>query len=144
MISARTTQKTDFSGAKYCAVSGLAVGVPFTTTEEAWFWFMAAREAQIEGVLQMRGIGRVPRPCEPVDILNVLDRLYRGRILLRDHLLVLRHYGQRFLAPDPARPREARAATIWGEAMEKLKSPLIRRGIVADMFDTPREVVTHV
>jgi hypothetical protein len=105
-------------------------GVPFESAEEAWFWFMAAQEAGNEGARLSAGSGLYPRPCEPVDILKVLDRLYRQRRLLRDHLLVLRHYGLRHMAPDPCRPRERKARRLWDEALERIGSVLESKGIL--------------
>lgn len=109
--------------------AGLQV-VPFRSAEESWFWFMAAQAAKNDGAKFSAGVGLYPRPCEPVDILKTLDRLYRQRLLMRDHLLVLRHYGQRKMAPDPYRPQEARAATLWTQAMQRLDNALERKGIV--------------
>lgn len=104
--------------------------VPFESATDAWFWFIAAQQARSEGARFIAGIGLMPRPCEPIDILKVLDRLYRNRRLLRDHLLVLRHYGRRHMAPDPTRPKEARAHKIWSEALERMGEVLERKGIV--------------
>lgn len=110
--------------------SYLAHTVPFSSVEEAWFWFIKAQQARNDGARVTVGQGLVPRPCEPVDILNVLDRLYRNRRLLIDHLKVLRHYGCRMMPPDQSRVKEMRAHTIWQEAMERLEPVLIRKGIV--------------
>lgn len=108
-----------------------AVGiVPFQSAEEAWFWFVAAQEARCDGARIAAGQGLYPRPCEPVDILRIIDRMYRQRRLLRDHLLVLRHYGCRRLAPDRRRMREMRAYTIWTEALNRMESVLESKGIV--------------
>lgn len=104
--------------------------VPFRNAEEAWFWFIAAQEARNDGARFSAGIGRTPRPCEPIDMLRVLDRLYRQRRLLREHLLVLRHYGRRRLAPDARRIKECRAHKLWGEALERMQPALERKGIV--------------
>jgi hypothetical protein len=104
---------------------------PFDTAEEAWFWFIQAQEALSQGARIAAGQGLLPRPCQPVDILKVLDRLYRHRLLLRDHLLVLRHYGRRLLAPDPRRVKEARAHGLWTEAFIHLATALERKGIVS-------------
>ena len=106
--------------------------VPFASAEEAWFWFIQAQAARTEGARFSRGLGLVARPCEPLDIMGVLDRLYRKRRLLRDHLLVLRHYGRRLMAPDARLAREARAATLWREAFNRLEPVLIRKGIVEE------------
>ncbi len=107
--------------------------VPFESAEEAWFWFIQAQAARNEGARFVSGLGKIPRPCEPLDILNVLDRLYRQRRLLRDHLLVLRHYGRRLMPPDSKRVKEARASDIWREALERLEPPLASKGIVRVM-----------
>lgn len=104
--------------------------VPFESAEEAWFWFVGAQQARSDGARVSAGQGLQPRPCEPVDILRVVDRLYRQRRLLRDHLLVLNHYGRRRLPPDFRRMREARAYKIWEEALERIESVLIAKGIV--------------
>ena len=106
--------------------------VPFESAEEAWFWFLAAQKAKNEGARIVAGQSLTPRPCEPADIFKAVDRLYRTRRLLRDHLLVLRHYGLRHLPPDPRRIKEARAAQIWAEAMERIESALSAKGIVAE------------
>lgn len=103
---------------------------PFNTTEEAWFWFIQAQAARSEGARFSAGLGTVTRPCEPMDILKVLDRLYRQRRVLMDHLLVLRHYGRRLMPPDPRRPKEMRAHSLWVEALERLHPLLERKGIV--------------
>ncbi len=104
--------------------------IPFESAQEAWFWFIAAQTAKNDGARFVSGAGLYPRPCEPVDILKVLDRLYRNRRLLRDHLLVLRHYGRRHLPPDPARAKEIRAYKLWTEALERIEDVLITKGIV--------------
>jgi len=107
-----------------------ASGVPFDSAEDAWFWFMASQEAKNEGARFAAGLSLYPRPCEPIDVLRVLDRLYRQRCLLRDHLLVLRHYGKRKMPPDPYRQREARAHKLWTEALSQLELVLIKKGVV--------------
>ncbi len=94
---------------------------PFEDAQTAWFWFIMAQQARNEGARIAAGQGAFNRPCEPIDILKIVDRLYRNRRLIRDHLLVLRHYGRRQLAPDPYRVKEQRAHTIWCEAMENSK-----------------------
>lgn len=103
---------------------------PFESAEEAWFWFIRAQQAINDGARPAAGRGLVARLCEPVDILRVLDRLYRQRRLVMDHLLVLRHYGRRYLPPDPQRVREVRAHSLWAEALERIEAVLERKGIV--------------
>lgn len=94
---------------------------PFETAQELWIWFLKANEARKSGARYTAGLGSVMRPCEPIDILAIMDRLYRNRILTLDHFRVLRHYGERELAPDPNFPTERRAATLWDEAFEHLE-----------------------
>ena len=103
---------------------------PFERAEEAWFWFIAAQAARNDGARVTAGLGLIPRPCEPTDIYNVLNHLHRSRRLLMEHLLVLRHYGRRQMAPDPRRVKEARAFHLWKEAMERIEPLLVRKGIV--------------
>lgn len=103
---------------------------PFDNAEEAWFWFILAQEARNEGARYTAGMAVTPRPCEPTDILSCVERLYRNRRLVMDHLLVLRHYGKRQLAPDPRRVKEVRAFSLWKEALERIEPVLVRKGIV--------------
>ena len=114
---------------------GLAVSArkdvhPFTDAEEVWFWFITAQEARNDGARFTSGLGVYNRPCEPIDILKILDRLYRQRRLQRDHLLVLRHYGRRHMAPDARRVKERRAYGLWKEAFERMSPLLEKKGII--------------
>ncbi len=111
---------------------------PFDNTEEAWFWFILAQEARNDGARRKAGLSSVVRPCEPVDILQCLNGLYRNRRLTMDHLLVLRHYGKRQMAPDPHRVKEIRAFDLWKEALERLEPILVRKGIVRPKLSLPR------
>lgn len=104
--------------------------VPFATVEDAWFWCVQSRTAQIQGARVAAGLGECPRPCEPLDILTVLDRLYRRRRLLGEHLRVLADYGRQLLRPDPDARRERRAAALWSEALAELDPVLREKGIV--------------
>jgi hypothetical protein len=104
--------------------------VSFVNVEEAWFWFVQALEARATGARICAGKGELPRPCEPLDMLHVIDRLYRQRRLIRDHLHVLVHYGRRLMAPDPERRLEARASGLWREALACIDPILREKGIV--------------
>ncbi len=104
--------------------------IPFMSAAEAWFWFMDAQQAKNEGARVTAGLSLYPRPCEPIDILKTVDRLYRQRRLLMDHLLVLRHYGRRRYSPDPTRVKEMRAARLWEEALDRIQDVLVEKGIV--------------
>jgi len=126
--------------AKRCEVLGVDYvnASPFDNVEEAWFWFIAAQQARNDGARFVAGSGAIQRPCEPVDILKILDSLYRSRRLLRDHLLVLRHYGKRNMPPDSRRAKEARAHYIWEEAIERMKPIMERKGIIRKQDWFPR------
>jgi hypothetical protein len=106
------------------------VDEPFSSAEEAWFWFVQCFQARREGARIQAGCGDTTRPCDPDDVLAVVNRLYRKRRLLREHLLVLTEYGEKLLPPDAAYPREARAAFLWQEALDRLAHVLRRKGIV--------------
>lgn len=104
--------------------------IPFKSAEEAWFWFIQAQTARNEGAKITAGAGLYARPCEPVDIIQALERLYRHRRVTMDHVMILRHYGQRSLSPDPRRPKEKRAYGLWKEALDKLEDVLVTKRIV--------------
>lgn len=103
---------------------------PFQSAEEAWFWFVQNQLAKADGARIAAGMALVHRPCEPVDIYKVMERLYRGRRLLMDHILVLRHYGRRLMSPDPRRQKEIRAHGLWIEALERMEEVMVMKGIV--------------
>lgn len=120
--------------------------IPFESAEEAWFWFLDAQDARNDGARFVSGAGLVPRPCEPMDILKVLDRLHRQRRLVMDHLLVLRHYGKRKMPPDPRRMKEVRAHNLWKEALERIEPVLVRKGIVRSknpLMERPNKFWAH-
>lgn len=110
---------------------------PFSSAEEAWFWFIQAYDARQDGAKVAAGNALFPRPCEPMDVLCALDKLYRNRRLVMDHMLVLRHYGRRLLPPDPNRPKEKRAYYLWREALDRLETPLKQKGIVEKQNSLP-------
>ena len=62
--------------------------VPFDNAEDAWLWFILAQEARNEGARFSAGLALFARPCEPADILSALERLYRNRRLVMDHVLM--------------------------------------------------------
>lgn len=103
---------------------------PFRNEEEVWFWFMGANQARLDGATTASNSGGPSRPCEPIDILRILDRLYRSGQLTMDHFRILRHYGERLMAPDRWKPREARAAVFWKEAMLALRDSFLAKGII--------------
>ncbi len=101
---------------------------PFRTGEEAWFWTLTALAARREGS-GSRGV-RIPRPCDPDDVMKCLDMLYRQRRIHLEHARILRLWGDRRIAPNPARAVECPDWRLWREAMERLEWPLRVKGIV--------------
>src|ERR1700723_1311688 len=79
---------------------------PFRNAEEAWFWTMAALVARREGARYTANQGRISRPCEPDDVVKCLDALYRQRRIDLVHARILRIWGERQCAPNPAHASE--------------------------------------
>jgi hypothetical protein len=103
--------------------------VPFRSAEEAWFWTMAALRARHDGAQRSTG-SRLPRPCEPDDVIRCLDLLYRRRSIALEHARVLRLWGERGQAPDPTYPAERGEAELWCLALGRLEWLLRVKGIV--------------
>ena len=104
---------------------------PFHCAEEAWFWTMSALAARRDGARFTANQGRVTRPCDPDDVIKCLDTLYRQRRIDLVHARILRIWGDRQMAPNPAHPRERCDWRLWREAMERLEWLLRVKGIVA-------------
>lgn len=99
----------------------------FPSAEAAWFWTAASLEARTNPA--------APRPpqraCRPEDVVKCLDELYRRRRIELLHARILRHYGRRGRAPNPAHPRERCDWRLWQEAMDRLAYPLRQKGLLA-------------
>jgi len=103
---------------------------PFRCAEEAWFWTMTALIARREGARFVANQGVVVRPCEPDDVVKCLDTLYRRRRIDLVHARILRIWGERQMAPNPANPRDRCDWRLWREAIERLEWMLRVKGIV--------------
>lgn len=103
---------------------------PFRSAEEAWFWTMTALTARREGT-SSAGPCRTQRPCDPDDIIKCLDTLYRRRRVDLAHARILRIWGERQTAPNPAYASERSDWRLWREALDRLEWPLRVKGIVA-------------
>jgi hypothetical protein len=103
---------------------------PFPSADEAWFWTMAALVARRDGARYVAKQGAVARPCEPDDVVKCLDTLYRQRRVDLVHARILRIWGERQTAPNPAYPLERGDWRIWREALDRLEWPLRVKGIV--------------
>lgn len=102
--------------------------LPFKSAAEAWFWTKEALSARQEGRQGGRGICR--RPCEPDDVVKVIDRLYRARRIDLQHARVLRVWGERGVAPSARSLLEMDDARLWNAAMAQMEWPLRVKGIV--------------
>ncbi len=111
------------------AAAGVPRAEPFHNAEQAWFWTMAALAARRDGT---NGGGAGPRrPCDPDDVVKCLDMLYRRRRIDLVHARILRIWGTRQAAPNPAYASEKCDWRLWSEALERLEWPLRVKGIVA-------------
>ena len=109
----------------------LPLAEPFRSAEEAWFWTMAGLRARRDGARSTANLGRTRRPCELDDVVKCLDDLYRRRRIELVHARILRVWGERQAAPDPAYATERADWRLWREALERLEWPLRVKGIVA-------------
>jgi hypothetical protein len=88
---------------------------------------VGALAARREGSGGGRGI---ERPCDPDDVMRCLDQLYRARRIELLHARILRIWGERQCAPNPAYARERCDWRLWREAMDRLEWKLRGKGIV--------------
>ena len=103
---------------------------PFRSADDAWFWTMSALAARRDGARYRAGLGKVARPCDPDDVIKCLDRLYRRRRVDLIHARILRIWGERGVAPNPAYPAERAEFRLWSEAMDRMEWMLRIKGIV--------------
>ena len=104
--------------------------LPFRTAEDAWLWTIAALVARRDGAgVAWRPEGP-PRPCEPDDVVQCLDRLYRERSIELLHARTLRVWGERQCAPRAGRPGQMSEWRLWHQALSQLEWALRARGIV--------------
>ncbi|MQP64486.1 hypothetical protein GE253_03920 [Niveispirillum sp. SYP-B3756] len=104
--------------------------IPFTDVTEVWFWTMQAHKALLEGARVRAGQALLPRPCEPGDILKVVERLYRQGRLRHEHVQVLARYGRQMLAPERDRAQETADWLLWQEALGRMEPILRDKGII--------------
>lgn len=103
---------------------------PFLSAEEAWFWFQRARQVRADGARLDGDPLAAARPCDPDDIVRAVRRLAQARVLGGHHLRVLNRYGGRLIPPDSRVPEEEHDAAVWAEALDRMTTPLRRKGIV--------------
>jgi len=103
---------------------------PFSTAEEAWFWYVRCHKARRDGARFENRTGPFCRPCEPDDLYRAVKGLALKRIIGREHLRVLNHFGFQERAPDPRCREEERSFALWDEALDRLSSILKAKDIV--------------
>lgn len=104
--------------------------IPFSDAQEAWFWFIRSTRARMDGARLSAIASNETRPCEPDDVYRIVLGLREKRLLRDDHLRVLAQYGWRESPPDPRLFEEEHALCLWDEALDRLTTPLIAKGIV--------------
>ena len=117
------------AGSRRAAVA-FPSSVKFADAEEAWLWTMRCLMARRQGARFSANKGLVSRPCEPDDVVKCLDALYRQRRIDLLHARILRIWGERQAAPNPAYASEKSDWRIWREALQRLEWPLRVKGIV--------------
>lgn len=101
----------------------------FESAEEAWFWFVRCQQVRREGA-QLAGGGMFSRPCDPDDIYRAIMSLRRRGLVGAVHLTVLARFGLVGRPPDCRCADEAKAAQLWGEALDRLGTVLRHKGII--------------
>lgn len=105
--------------------------MPFASAEEAWFWFARCQRLRIEGGRFEPSQGSLSRPCDPDDIYRAVKDLNARRLINREHLRVLGHFGFRQSPPDPRLPEQQPETVLWREAVDRMETVLKQKGIVA-------------
>jgi len=119
---------------------GVALGMPsvptpcrrdnaeaFRSPEDAWFWAYGAWRARHEGA-SANGSG-AGRPCDPDDILILVERLLRSQRIDTAHAAVLGRWGQRQVAPS-VHWGQREEMTLWQDAMTALGAVLGQKGLL--------------
>jgi hypothetical protein len=102
-------------------------GSPFRDTEACIIWMVQTLAAEAEGSPRKAK----PSICEPAEVVKCLDTLYRRRRIDLHHVRILRLWGHRGRAPNPANPMEKSDARSWREALDRLEWPLRSLGIIS-------------
>ncbi len=105
-------------------------GVPFDTTEDAWFWYVHCQVMRQEGGVFQDGVDQIVRPCDPDDIHRAAMALKAAGRIGGHHLTTLARFGLLGRPPDPRCREEEWAARMWDEALDRLTTVLRAKGIV--------------
>jgi hypothetical protein len=102
-------------------------GRPFRDAQDCIIWMVQALAEQAEGAPRRAA----PAICTPAEVVRCLDKLYRRRRIDLSHVRILRIWGDRGRAPDPANPMEKADWRLWREALDRLDWPLRSLGIIS-------------
>ena len=114
---------------KYLSFTNTQPTTPFSSTEEAWFWYCLCEE--LKNKRSTNTDHHIIRPCESSDIFLAVKRLIRAGILQPKHIKVLSKYGFEQVPPHPHFGDSLKICDIWTEAIRFLDNLLRRKGIVA-------------
>jgi hypothetical protein len=103
---------------------------PFSSAEEAWFWFVRCQMVRRSGARLGSGDRRFQRPCDPDDIYCVASHLARQGVLRTRHLRVLSTFGIIGRPPDPRCREEEAAVALWREALDRMSVVLRAKGVI--------------
>ncbi len=101
--------------------------VLFDSAEEAWFWYCKYEEKSFS---KSNSSNKIIRPCYLDDIYIVVSKLYLARKISERHLKTLIKYGKMQVVPDHRILEEQEEALWWDDAMDKLETILMKKGIV--------------
>ena len=105
---------------------------PFSSSEEAWFWYCLCEQLGFERA--HGGDSKIARPCETSDIFLAVKHLIHAGQLRPTHVRILQHYGEEQAPPHINFGATERICRLWREAMDYLDSLLRRKGIVGCFF----------
>ena len=105
-------------------------GEPFDHPDDAWFWSFLCQQNCLDGAKILAGNAMTKRPCDPRDVMVQISKLYRLGRLHKNHLKVLKEFGQRQIMPDCRLRKQQKQAQLWQQAMDELGSVLYSKGIV--------------
>lgn len=101
----------------------------FSSAEEAWVWTVNCIEARHSGE---KSPGTSRRPCQPDDIINIVNRLYRNGELSERNIRVLENKSMIGVST-------SEFVTLFDEAMSVLDRALRRRCFIALSIEVARE-----
>lgn len=102
--------------------------VLFDCAEEAWFWYC---KYENKNPFKSKNSNKViVRPCVLDDIYISVVKLYLAKKISERHIKTLVKYGRLLCPPDVRIKEEEMEALWWDDAMDKLETVLIKKGIV--------------